>query len=258
MVLLRTHWATGSAERPLATAGSDYKPRQPLRQQGLRRGLVLLAALALSSARLAAGAEPSALLDQWIAAQTNLHTWSADAVQTRLIKTLSQPLVSTGRVWVAVPDRFRWELGQPAQTIALRRPDQLVLIYPRLKRVEKYALDSKQPGPMRDALALLEASFPRSRADLETRFRVLSMTQTNSVVQLLLQPKSASARKFVSGLEVAFSVKGFSPVSTELRFSDGSSMRNDFSHAVVNGPLDEGLFDVKLEPGFTVVEPLGQ
>jgi hypothetical protein len=53
-------------------------------------------------------------------------------------------------------------------------------------------------------------------------------------------------------------VKDFSPVSTELRFSDGSAMRNDFTHAVVNLPLDEGLFDVKLEPGFTVVEPLRQ
>jgi outer membrane lipoprotein-sorting protein len=217
-----------------------------------------LVALALSHARLAAGADSSALLDQWIAAQTNLHTWSADAIQTRSLKTLAQPLVSTGKVWVAVPDRFRWELGQPAQTIALRHPGQLMLIYPRLKRVEKYSLDSKQPGPLRDALALLEASFPRSRADMETRFRVLSMTQTNSVVQLLLQPTSASARKFVAALQVSFSVKDFSPVSTELRFSDGSAMRNDFTHAVVNLPLDEGLFDVKLEPGFTVVEPLRQ
>jgi outer membrane lipoprotein-sorting protein len=93
---------------------------------------------------------------------------------------------------------------------------------------------------------------------METRFRVMSMTQTNSVVQLLLQPTSASARKFVAALQVSFSVKDFSPVSTELRFSDGSAMRNDFTHAVVNLPLDEGLFDVKLEPGFTVVEPLRQ
>jgi outer membrane lipoprotein-sorting protein len=258
MASLHTRWAAESTGQSFAPVGPDCKLQRPLHLKGLGRRLALWVALALGYAHLAAGAELGPLLDQWIAAQTNLHTWSADAVQTRSIKTLSEPLVSTGKVWVVVPDRFRWELGQPAQTIALRRPDQLFLIYPKLKRVEKYALDAKQPGPMRDALALLEASFPRSRADLEARFRVLSMTQTNAVVHLLLQPKSASARKFVSGLEVAFSVNGFSPVSTELRFSDGSSMRNDFSHAVVNQPLDEGLFDVKLGPGFTVVEPLRQ
>src|ERR1035438_6582913 len=69
----------------------------------------------------------TALLDQWLSAQTNLHTWTADCIQTRSLPVLSQPLVSTGQVWVAVPDRFRWQLGQPAQTIALRLPDQLML-----------------------------------------------------------------------------------------------------------------------------------
>ena len=70
------------------------------------------------------------LFGQWIAVQTNLQSWSADFTQTRSLKVLAQPLISTGKVWVA-PSRFRWELGQPAQTIALRQPDQLVIIYPR-------------------------------------------------------------------------------------------------------------------------------
>ena len=102
-----------------------------------------------------------------------------------------------------VPDRFRWELGQPAQTIALRQPDQLLIIYPRLKRVEKYPLRAAQPGPWKDALALLDASFPRSRADLESHFRVLSVTETNSMMRVTLQPKSASARKFMAEIQVS-------------------------------------------------------
>ena len=142
-------------------------------------------------------------LDQWIAAQTNLHTWSADVVETRALKTLSQPLVSTGKVWVAMPNQFRWELGQPAQTIALRQPDQLFIIYPRLKRVEKYPLTGNQTGPWRDALALLDASFPRNRADLDSRFQLLSVIQTNAIIQVRLQPRSQAARKFMSEISVA-------------------------------------------------------
>jgi len=215
-----------------------------------------LVALALSYVHLAAGAEFSVLLDQWIAAQTNLHTWSADLIQTRRLKTLDQPLVSAGKVWVMVPDRFRWELGQPAQTIALRQPEQLFIIYPRLKRAEKYPLNDKRPGPWRDALALLEASFPRSRAELEAQFQVLTVVQTNSVAHLALQPKSASARRFMTELQISFRTDDFSPVSTALTFSDGSSMRNDFTNAVANPPIAQGLFDVRLEPDFSVVEPL--
>ena len=136
--------------------------------------LVLLASLLVGGCEVVRATDTNALLATWFATQTNLHTWSADAVQTRIIRTFSQPLVSTGKVWVVTPDRFRWELGQPPQTIAIRQPAQLVLIYPRLKRAEKYPLDDK-PGPWRDALALLEASFPRSRPDLESRFYIGSI-----------------------------------------------------------------------------------
>jgi outer membrane lipoprotein-sorting protein len=201
-------------------------------------------------------ADTNTVLAGWFAAQTNLHTWTADAIQTRSIKTFSQPLVSTGKVWVAVPDHFRWELGQPAQTVALRQPKELMLLYPRLKRAEKYPLDSSAPGPFRDALALLEASFPRSRAELESHFRVVSVVQSNPIVHLTLQPRSGLAKKFMAELEISFRADDFSPTSTELRFSDGSSMRNDFVHSLINPALPEGIFDAKLPPDFKVVEPL--
>ncbi|MBI5383333.1 MAG: outer membrane lipoprotein carrier protein LolA [Verrucomicrobia bacterium] len=203
-------------------------------------------------------AEYRAVLDSWFFAQTNLHTWSAELIQTRSLKVLTQPLVSTGRVWVVVPDHFRWELGQPAQTIALRQPDTLFVIYPKLKRAEKYPIDDKQPGPWREALALLEASFPRSRAEMESRFRVLSVTQTNAVWQLALQPKSALARRMMSEIQVCFRTNDFSLTATELKFGDGSTMRNDFFNSVRNPALDEHIFDAKLGPDITVVEPLRQ
>jgi len=214
--------------------------------------------LALSVVAMTAPAQSEKLLDQWIAAQTNFLTWSADVVETRTLKTLSQPLVSTGKVWVAMPNRFRWELGQPAQTIALRQQDQLLLIYPRLKRVEKYPLNDKQPGPWREALALLDASFPRNRADLESHFRLLSVIQTNAMVQVKLQPRSQAARRFMSEISVTVHTNDFSPASTELKFSDGSSMRNDFTHGIINLSLKASLFEPSFDTNFTVVEPLRQ
>jgi outer membrane lipoprotein-sorting protein len=218
----------------------------------LFKWLVCLCCVAASAAR---AADLSELVDRWCAAQTNIQTWTADLTQTRTLKVLSQPLVTRGKVWAALPNRFRWELGQPAQTIALRQPDQLMLVYPRLKRAEKYPLNDAQPGPWKDVLALLDASFPRSRAELESKFRVQG-TETNATVQLTLLPKSATARKFVTEIQVSFHTHDFSPAATELRFSDGSSMRSDFTNAVLNAPLDAGLFQARLDPDFTVVEPL--
>jgi outer membrane lipoprotein-sorting protein len=240
MVSLRSH-----------LAGEKVVPAFRLRR-------VLLACLFFLAVLTARAAEPGPVLDTWFSAQTNLHSFTADVIQTRTLKVLSQPLVSTGKVWVVIPNRFRWEIGQPAQTIALRQPDTLFLIYPRLKRAEKYPLNNNQPGPWRDALALLEASFPRSRADLDSHFRVLSVTQTNANWELRLQPKSSLARQMMAEIGITVRTNDFSLVATEMKFADGSRMRNDFTNVVLNPPIGEEIFDARLDPGFTVVEPLRQ
>ena len=188
--------------------------------------------------------------------QTNLQSWSADFTQTRSLKVLAQPLVATGKVWVAVPGLFRWELGQPAQTIVLRQPDQLLIIYPRLKRAEKYPLRDVPAGPVKDALSLLDASLPRDRATMEQRFQLLSAAETNSTFQMTLQPRSASARKFINEVVIAFHTNDFSIAVTEMSFADGSVLRNDFTNIVLNQPIDPKIFEPVLPPDMKVVEPL--
>ena len=46
-------------------------------------------------------------LTAWLSAQINLQTWSAEVIQTRTLKTLTQPLTNTGHIWFAA----RPELG---------------------------------------------------------------------------------------------------------------------------------------------------
>src|SRR5262245_39161944 len=126
------------------------------------RILLLSGFVLLGTTILTPSAELNPAVSTWLAAQTNIQSWSADFVQTRTLKSLTQPLTATGHVWFAAPNRFRWELGHPAQTIAVRVTEELLVIYPRLKRVERFLLTGEQTGAWRDALALLEAGFPRS------------------------------------------------------------------------------------------------
>ena len=141
----------------------------------------------------ARAAEPIPVVSSWLNAQTNIHTWSADFIQTRALKSLSQPLTSTGHLWFAEPNRIHWELGHPAQTVCVISPEEVLLIYPRLKRAERYSLT--QPGQWRDIMKLLEAGFSRSRAELEAEYNLLDQRVTGDVCEVALQPKSASARQ---------------------------------------------------------------
>ena len=201
-------------------------------------------------------AEDNPLLSSWLGAQTNIQSWSADFIQTRTFKSLAQPLTATGHIWFAEPNRFRWELGNPPQTIAVRATNELLVIYPRLKRAERYPLSGTQTGEWRDALALLESGFPRSEAEISSRFKILSQTITNEVCELSLQPKSVSARKMMPQIKIAFGTNDFSLRGTELQFADGSTMRNSFTHPVLNPTIDKGVFSPQIESDFRIVEPL--
>ena len=234
--------------------------KQPHRAFGFRNwSLVFLWSLVLGIWSFSApAADTNSLLSTWIAAQTNIHTWSADVVQTRTLKSLTQPLTANGRVWFEAPNRFRWELGNPPQTIAVRGPEEMVVIYPRLKHAERYPLTGEQAGQWKDVMKLLEAGFPRSESEMDSQYNILSQNVTGDICELSLQPKSATARKMMPQIKIAFSTKDSSLTATELQFADGSTMRSDFKNPELNPKLDESLFMPKLDSDYKIVEPFKQ
>jgi outer membrane lipoprotein-sorting protein len=206
----------------------------------------------------------------WLAAQAGIHGWKANLTQTRTLQSLLEPLTAKGRVWLEVPNRFRWELDSAArqqsnaaavptpQTIAISTSTNLLIIYPRLKRVEVIALGPEKTGPWRAALDMLEAGFPRTETELLARYDVLSQGVTNQTCQLRLQPRDETLRRMMPRLEIDFDTKDYSLRGTELQFADGSTMRNDFTDIVVNPKLDESMFNPAIAPDYTVVHPQAQ
>ena len=172
-----------------------------------------------------------------------------------MLSTLTKPLTARGRVWFSAPNRFHWELGDPAQTIAVRQSNQVLIIYPNLKRAERYPLHEKTVGPWKDAMALLDAGFPRSRQEIESRFNIVSLRELDGMAELDLQPKSASARQLMPGITLIFSTRDGLLSGTQLKFGDGTTLRNDFTHVIVNPKLDPSLFEPVLGPGFKITQP---
>jgi outer membrane lipoprotein-sorting protein len=198
-------------------------------------------------------ADINSVVNGWLSQQTNVQTWSAEFTQTRTIKVIAQPLVSTGQVWFAAPQNFRWELGKD-QTIAIRNNETMLVIYPRLKRAEKYNFERAGRSEWKDALALLQSGFPRSRAELDQQFNLVSLKETNDLLELNLQPKSLGARKLMPRINVLLTTN-LALAGTELQFVDGSRMRNDFRN--VRSNVDTaGKFDLRVEPDFHLVEPM--
>ncbi len=206
----------------------------------------------------ASAADADAILDSWIQAQKSCQTWSADFTQTRTLKSLNKPLVSTGKVWFSNPGRFRWETASPAPTIAVRDATQMLVIYPRLKRAERYPLGEGNSGAMGDALSLFDAGFPRDRKVFDARFRLVSVADRHGCWEIGLQPAKAMTRKIVPAMSVLVRTNDFSLKAFEITFGDGSVMRNEFSGQILNAPIGNDVFHPALSGEYKLTEPLHQ
>lgn len=243
----------GPAEAQLQRVAAGRGLRRPTQ---LGPGwLVLLVWLAWPLAVAVHAADARTLLDRWLRAQGELRTWSTEFTQTRTLKALKEPLRVPGRLWYAAPDRFRWELGEPAQTIALRNATELLVVYPRLQRAERYPLQDSAGEAWRGALALLDAGFAKNRAELEERFAIAPPTVEDGRLLVSLSPRSGAASRFMTEVRLEIEAETFRMLANEMRFADGSSLRNDFTNSVVNSPLPTELFDYAVPADFKVVEP---
>jgi outer membrane lipoprotein-sorting protein len=247
---------------PNSNIQAPTKLRYPSSQSGIQfraarsRCLVFLWSLVLGAWSFSVHAvDTNAVISKWIAAQANIHTFSADVVQTRTFKSLTQPLTAYGHVWFEAPNRFRWELTNPVPSIAVRGSEEMLVIYPKIKRAERYPLTGEKAGQWRDVMKLLDAGFPRSEADVQSQYNILSQQVNGEVCELTLQPKSTAARKLMPQIKIGFSTKDSSLTSTELQMVDGSIMRNDFKNTELNPKIDPSLFAPKLDGDYKISEP---
>jgi outer membrane lipoprotein-sorting protein len=220
----------------------------------MKKQLFLLTLMVMARA---SGAAPNdRLVDDWIRAQASVTAWEADFKQTRQLKALTEPLVATGKLWFAAPDRFRWEVMKPAPTLAVREEDELVVVFPKLKRAEKYSLAKIRQGQWKDLMGLLDTGFPRSRADFERQFHVRDVVPIPGGQRLVIQPTSALVQKYMPELDIDISTPDLTLLATSMTFVDGSVLKNEFSNPKKNPPIDNALFHPALGSDYKITEPL--
>ncbi|MBL9175189.1 MAG: outer membrane lipoprotein carrier protein LolA [Verrucomicrobiales bacterium] len=221
---------------------------------GALRILLLLTGAGGGGAVSADGVADAAL-DRWLDAQAGLTSWKSEFVQTRHLEALTQPLSAPGTVWFVAPDRFRWELGRPVRSIALRDGSNLWMLSPPLKRAERYELATVAQGPMKDALTLLDSGFPRNGAEFRKRFELLQFSGTNATWMFRLRPRSLATRRLLPALSLEVRTNDLALVASELEFSDGSRMRNDFTGSERNPSIPPDTFAPVLDPGWKITTP---
>ncbi len=216
--------------------------------------------LGCGAALVAAGGSPcdEAVLERWLERHAAIDSWSADVIQIRSLATLTRPLTSDGRLWFAQPNRFRWQLGDPPKTIAVRLGDELMVVYPRLKQAERFPLNAEVEGSWRQALALLEVGLPNGAETFCSSYELLDVTRDGDTWAFDLQPADSAARRLIEGVRIEVTGDELLLTATELEFPDGSTMRNEFSGHRLNPAIAPAIFEVEIDDSYEVVEPLNR
>lgn len=134
----------------------------------------------------------------------------------------------------------------------------MLIAYPNLQRAEHYNLNQQTAGPMRDAMILMEAGFPRGQKALLENYTLSAESDTNGLCHITLKPHKTAGQRMVASVLLTFQTNSFLLTGTEIEFVDGSQLKNSFFDGQSNTPLPEDTFSTNFVEGYTITQPLKQ
>ena len=190
---------------------------------------------------------------RWINHQCSVGSVTAVFVQERHLKALKHPIVNQGKLWFKAPGFFRWELGSPAESIAINRDGDLHLLRPLKKTGDRFSRDNTKKHSRSSAIHFLDIGFPESHKAFTEKFTVTSMTLKEG--DYIFAAKVNDLRTNLALRKVVFQVDAETLItrSITLRFRDSSSVNTEFSGIRENIKLRDSIFDIDLT-GYTITD----
>lgn len=206
----------------------------------------ILLILVLASQCLRAGLD-TAPLEDWLREQASIRSLTADFIQERTLPALSKPVRTSGRLSFVHPGRMRWELGDPASTIAVSDGETATLIDVEKRRARQIDADSPRARPF----TLLGHGAFRSSESFHEVFEPVESRVTKGIYQLTVRPRDRSLRRHLPWLYL-----DIDPSRNELRaltvlLEDETRIRTVFTAHQRNPRVDPALFKPDLA-GFRV------
>lgn len=206
----------------------------------------LLIALALCCSLLAAWAaaakqpapEPTSVLARLQKTASGVKTIAGSFVQERHLAMLRKAQTARGRFYFCQPSRIRWEVTEPVRAGFVINGDNGRRWRPG-EKPQSFEV-SREP-----VLAVIASQLIAwARCDFATLQRDYGISVlSEEPVSLKLVPSRAAASKFLDHLNITFAPGGQQVRTVEVFEKGGDSTRITFLDTVINGPVEEGLFN---------------
>ena len=191
-------------------------------------------------------------LDEILAAMKEagdrLETLSADFQQTNRDHILEEEETSSGKLYMQVPGRIRWEYDPPESKVLLVKDNKIVLYNPIAHQAQEF-----QQGQIRGAGADLLIGFGRSNAEIGKHYDVRLMKEDPKQVVLELIPKPESSASVFAAIQLTLNKEGWTPTRTVFHELNKDTTALVFDRVRVNEPLPPKIFELNLPPGVDII-----
>jgi len=192
--------------------------------------------------------DTQAILSDWISKQAAIRSLRADFIQTRRLPALRIPLRKSGTVWFGTEGRFRWQVGDPAELLVLKSPNDFLVIEPKKSFARRFTASSAAARAMQE----LPMPIAISLDEFQRRFEVVSLKDDGGRIELRLTPKDPRLAEGLKSLRILFDPVSGAVALFEMTFRDGTEVSTEFTRIERNPTLPAELFqhdlrDFKIE-----------
>ncbi|MFT4550974.1 MAG: outer membrane lipoprotein-sorting protein [Verrucomicrobiales bacterium] len=204
-------------------------------------------ALSLLVFQSAAIANDSVVVTKWLAGQAKIKSLKADFTQDSTQSAKGSPITTDGKFAYSAPGSFRWQMGEPAVTLAVQKAKgDLVVANLRRKEATIYPFAVLKDEEAAIGFNFIEAGFPKTAAEFDKNFTVTGEELRDGIhyvtVKLNNKRMALGLRKMIFYVaDGSFELRGF-----YLRFRDGSSRHTVFKNVEKDPGVPDAEFMVNL------------
>jgi outer membrane lipoprotein-sorting protein len=215
-------------------------------------GLILAGTFAFTSQVGRAGTHLTAaeVLDNLQAKAKTLKSLKGSFEQRKYSRLLVRPMESKGELFWQPPGRFRWEVVRPVPLTLVVREDNILLLYPDLKKVTLYR------GPsgvgLLDRITGATGDSQTFQRQYAIEVELVARGEGSRWIQMNMEPKSAEHARYFKRLEVKIDPETWLPNEIAILEGNDDWTLIYLSNLIENANLSDGLFSVEPPEGFQV------
>jgi len=179
-----------------------------------------------------------AVLNAWLKKQPTILSLDTTFTQERKLPALKNPTSTPGRLTFKKPGQFRWQLGEPPETLAISDGTTLTLIQTKEKTARQFPATSPQAA----RFSLLSGKAFGSIEDFNQTFEVIEWRIVSGIHQYTLKPKDRRMRNQVPWIFLDIEPLQNTLTAMEMELQDKSRIRSIFKNPQINKPVEANLF----------------